>query len=189
MTDILWIAVLIAAGTSILFTTIFNFTIFKRIRNRLQKSFDEETDYLQKAVISELTQELKNYKEVTQKEHFKEWEALKKEILKKVDFEIELLKARFHTQPSYPKKLEAQQKLAVLINTINSSMEKDEIKFQEWEIAIRQYLLNYAGIINENTSSLLSSALSFCSTFSAEEMLHCLQKAKQQLKETSLVRS
>jgi hypothetical protein len=189
MTGTLWISVLIATGSSILFTTIFTFITLKRMRNRLQKSYDEETDYLQKAIISELTQELKKYKEDTQKEHFREWEAFKKEMLKKVDFEIELIKSRLNTQPSYPKKLEAQQKLAVLINTIHSSMEGGETNFQEWESAIQQYLLNYAGIINENTSALLSSALDFCSSFSGENILHCLQKAKHQLKETALVKS
>jgi hypothetical protein len=65
-------------------------------------------------------------------------------------------------------------------------MEAGESRYSEWETSIRQYLLAYAGYMNESTGSLVTFSLNYCISFSGEERLNCLKKAKQQFKEASL---
>ena len=96
-------------------------------------------------------------------------------------YELDLLKTKIkNIQPSYPKKLEAQQKLAVLIDSLlpKDAGETGDIlaphltlsnSFENIHRMLKQFILDYAGIIGDQTEELLSTCAVYCAEGLAEK--------------------
>jgi hypothetical protein len=125
--------------------------------------------------------QLGHFKDGLLKNNEVEIAAFREELKALSTYELELLKSKLkNTQPSYPKKLEASQKLAVLLNSIGSH---PGLSFGEWKTRLQQYLVSYAGIISAETEALVTSAIAGCDAGDADSVLQSLSSAKAALKE------
>lgn len=188
MTETVWIPVA-AAGMALLVIVLVNIIIFKRLRKQLQQKMEDELNAIKHNLHTTTTDELKTYKQELQIEQSLQFEALTKEVVDRFDFELGVLKAKItNNQPSYPKKQEAQQKLAVLVNAITAAIQAGQQDHQQWKLAIQQYLLQYAGFINERTEKQLTLALDSCINGNSTDVMQHVAEAKHQLKETTVAR-
>jgi hypothetical protein len=78
--------------------------------------------------------------------------------------------------------LEAAQKLAVLLNGINSSPAPF---FTEWKAQLQQYLITYTGMISTESEAIITSAIEYCEAQDLQLLLSTLIKAKACLKEAA----
>lgn len=146
----------------------------KKVKKRNQMEMEahrqlltEENALMLETYRAELNQmlerELSTYKTVLNEQHSDELIAFKKELKATADFEVALIKSKIkNNQPSYPKRLEAQQKLAVLSDNVTNlftSLDFSAVSynsaFTKTEEAIEAFLLEYSGIIDEQTEEIL----------------------------------
>lgn len=146
----------------------------KKVKKRNQMEMEahrqlltEENALMLETYRAELNQmlerELSTYKTVLNEQHSGELIAFKKELKATADFEVALIKSKIkNNQPSYPKRLEAQQKLAVLSDNVTNlftSLDFSAVSynsaFTKTEEAIEAFLLEYSGIIDEQTEEIL----------------------------------
>jgi hypothetical protein len=177
--------VLTAFAASLFFVALF-YVLFLRNRKKLmQKQYEEKLSAFQLQANIELEKQLELYTKDLQKKNAAEVALLKEELKAWSAYEVELLKSKLkNTQPSYPKKLEAAQKLAVLLNGITSSSVP---LFTEWRAQLQQYLINYTGMISAESEALIASAIDSCGAQDLQLLLSILIKAKACLKEGALV--
>lgn len=188
MTEALWMPFAVA-GISILLVLAINLILFNNFRRRHKKRIDSLEEDCKIAVEKAVNTGLEEYKKVLEAEWSAQVSLLKQEIRERAEFEFGLLKTKIgNIQPSYPKKLEAQQKLAVLVNTIGMAVSTGKQDFIQWKTDIQQYLLQYAGFINDKTEAHLTLAIEACLGSSVSETSLQLAEAKQQTKEMATVR-
>lgn len=178
---------LTAVTASLFFVTIFFLLFLRSTKKRLQKQYEEELRALQQHAGMELEKQLFFFKEALHKKNAADLAALKDELKAWTTYEVELLKSKLkNVQPSYPKKLEATQKLAVLLNSISSSPAPF---FAEWKTQLQQYLINYTGMISAESEDFIASSIDHCGAQDLQQLLSSLIKAKASLKEAVLVSS
>ena len=183
MNQTLFIASLAAIITSAIFSFLFYVIYLRRIKQNLQKRYEEKMESFQNETRTFNEQQLQELTTTLQKNNEHNCNDLKEEFKKWNEFELGILKSKMkNTQPSYPKRLEAGQKLAVLLNTIATSATAD---FQEWKNLLQQYLISYAGLIDERTEAFLTSSIDSCLIADIEALLENLSNAKTSFKEGS----
>jgi hypothetical protein len=179
--DQLLFPILTAFVSSLLFAAIFCLVFLRSAKKSLQKQYEDQFQALQLQAGDELEKQFALFKDDLQKTNAAELAALKEELKAWSNYETELLKSKLkNTQPSYPKKLEAVQKLAVLLNGINSSPAPF---FAEWRAQLQQYLVNYTEMISAESEAFISSAINYCDAQDLQLLLSTLIKAKACLKE------
>jgi hypothetical protein len=175
--------VLTAFIASLFFVVVFYFLFLRSAKKRLQKQYEYQLHALQLQTGTELEKQFAIFKNDLQKTNAAEIAALKEELKAWTVYEVELLKSKLkNTQPSYPKKLEAAQKLAVLLNGINSSPAPF---FTEWKAQLQQYLITYTGMITTESEAIITSAIEYCEAQDLQLLLSTLIKAKACLKEAA----
>ncbi|HEU4634197.1 MAG TPA: hypothetical protein VFS22_09445 [Flavisolibacter sp.] len=180
-------SVLTALTASLFFVAIFCFLFVRGTKRRLKKQFEEEIQAIQRQAGAELEKQLFLFKEDLQRQNAADISVLKDEVKAWTTYEVELLKSKLkNVQPSYPKKLEATQKLAVLLNSINSSPAP---LFSEWKTQLQQYLIAYTGMVNADCEGFIASAIEHCNAQDLQMLLSALIKAKASVKEAVLVSS
>lgn len=207
--------------------SVFFYLVFSgKNKKALQKAFEEKWEEQQATIQAYAEESISNYKNqlaiqnsddleayraALKNEYEQKFQAVISGLKKSNEFEIEVLKTKFkNIQPSYPRKIEANQKLVVLTNTIvpsSGSNPREDYQFicENFELIedqILKFLLSYAGIIDKETEAILHQCAQDCaagkketkgtgfSHFSyelAEKVAQQLVQAKQHLKkETSL---
>ena len=170
-----------ALAASLFFVVIFYLLFLRSVKNKLQKEYEDRFRAFQLQMDLEIEQQVQLYKNSLQADLAADIAAFKEELKAWNAYEVELLKSKLkNTQPSYPKKLESAQKLAVLLNSISSSPVP---RFNEWKAQLQQYLLNYTGMIAPGSEALIVSAVTCCERQELEPLLSALTKAKGGLKE------
>ena len=217
---------LLSAVISSVVSVLFYLVLSGKSKKALQKALEEKWEE-QKAVIQAYSEEsvnsyknqlaaqnaddLEAYRVALQNEYEQKFKAVVFGLKKNNEFEIEILKTKIkNIQPSYPRKIEANQKLVVLTNTIvpsSGSNPREDYQFicENFELIedqLLKFLLSYAGIIDKQTETILHQCAQDCaagkretketgfSPFSyelAEKVAQQLVQAKHHLKkETSL---
>ena len=218
----LLLSAVISSVVSVLFYIVFSGKSKKALQKALEEKWQEQNAaiqaYAEESVNSYKEQlavqnadDLEAYRVALKNEYEQKFQAVVSGLKKTNEFEIEVLKTKFkNIQPSYPRKIEANQKLVVLTNTIVPSSgsnpgEDNQFICENFELIedqILKFLLSYAGIIDKETEAILHQCAQDCaagkketketgfSHFSyelAEKVAQQLVKAKHHLKkETSL---
>ena len=181
----LFFPVVAAFIASLVFVSAFYLLFLRSVKRRLQKQYEGKLQVFQLQAGVELEKQFASYRDELQKDNQMQIAALKEELRAWTGYEVELLKSKLkNTQPSYPKKLEAAQKLAVLFNGISSSPAQS---FTEWKVQLQHYLIHYTGIISRESEDLITSAMACCETQDLQLLMSNLIRAKAVLKEAAAV--
>lgn len=216
------LSAVISSVVAVLFYILFSGKSKKALQKALEEKWEEQKAateaYVEESVNSYKKQladqnadDLEAYTAALKNEYDQKFQAIVSGLKKSNEFELEILKTKIkNIQPSYPRKIEANQKLVVLTNTIVPSSgsnpgEDNQFICENFELIedqILKFLLSYAGIIDKETETILHQCAQDCaagkretketgfSHFShelAERVAQQLVQAKHHLKkETSL---
>jgi len=181
----------VSVGVLLLLLFVFFFIYTRKLKSNLHAYYQQQIEDQKLSLQTHMQTLMEQYKgdlkaETDQKtlEAKKELEQnlqeYKSELKSFVQYELELLKSKIkNLQPSYPKKLEAQQKLAVLIDSIlprdsdGRSNSADTLpvlsqSFENGHRSLKQFVLDYAGIIGDQTEEILSACAVYCAEGIAE---------------------
>ena len=182
---LLWPLVL-SFGTALLISALFYLALWRSTKNKLRKDYQLELMAYQKKhaeqaeemineslaqLRSDFAKEIESSKIQLREEYFWESELYKSELGKNNEFELQVLRTKIrNVQSSYPRKIEAQQKLAVLADSIllkhNNSKTQPILDpsryFEEKEDLLSRYLLEYAGIVDPSVEEQLSRCITYC---------------------------
>jgi len=182
---------ILAAAVAGIISLFFFLVVIKKTKTTIKREYDEKLEAWKLAsreevtifleqfktdIITENDRDLARFKENLNAELQQDHEAFKLRLRKTNDFELQVLKSKIkNIQPSYPKKIEAHQKLAVLVNSLIPSIGivEEEVEavgknFGKGEEQISRFIMDYAGIIDTKTEDILSHCASYCAEGKSE---------------------
>ncbi len=170
---------ILAAG--LIFVILWNVLFFNGLKKKVQAEYNARLSGFQEELALQLEEKLKLMQAQLREDNLRALTLIEDELRMANVYEAELLKAKLkNIQPSYPKKLEAAQKLAVLLNSLSSAPAP---QFTDWKQQLQQYLLSYTGTIPTESEALVVSAIACTGAGDLEGLLQNLAQAKAGLKE------